>query len=145
LHWYAGTQSSPTAHSLRAWYLQHDPHNGKAYHRGYADWHIPAEILGFLAGIILARSWMWRAELVFWALFLSGGIIAVHPFYLAFFPDNRLDMPHSHIGMIAGGIVAFVIGTLHCGFFIAIGRVLTAYFIERKSRRTVGSKHDTVA
>jgi hypothetical protein len=143
-HWYAGTQNNSAAHSLKSWYLYHDPQNGKAYHRGYMDWDIPAKILGLVAGIILARSRIWPVELVVWAFFLSGGIEALSPIYLAYFPDNRLDMPHSSLGMIAGSGVAFVIGALQCGFFIAIGRVLTAYFIERKSRKTVESKYDTV-
>jgi hypothetical protein len=135
-HWYAGTKNSPTAHSFRAWYLEHDPDNDKPYHKGYMDWHTPAEILGIATGIILARSWMWGAELVIWALFLSGGIIALFPFYSLFFPENRIET--------TGLIVGYVIGVLHCGFFIAMGRVLTAYLLERKSHRIV-EKYDSVA
>jgi hypothetical protein len=135
-HWYAGTQSSPTAHIFRAWYLEHDPDNGKPYHRGYMDWDTPTEILGFATGIILARSWMWWAELVIWALFMSGGIIALFPFYWSFFPENRVEA--------AGLGVGFVIGVLHCGFFIAVGRVLTAHLLKRKSHKII-EKYDSVA
>jgi len=144
-HWYAGTQSSSTAHSLRDWYLHHDSYNGKAYHRGYTDWDTPAEVLGLAAGIILARSRIWPVELICWALFLSGGIITLFPFYLAFFPENRLDMPQSSFGLTAGLGISYVIGALHCGFFIAVGRVLTAHLIKRKSRKNIESEHETVA
>jgi hypothetical protein len=143
-HWYAGTQNTSTAHSLKTWYLQRDSYSGKADLRGYTDWDIPAEVLGLAAGIILARSRIWVVELVFWALFLSGGITALYAFDLAFFPENRLEMPQPGIGMTTGLGFAFVIGALHCGLFIAAGRVLTAHLINRKSNKTVESKHDAV-
>src|SRR5271154_5713693 len=75
LHWYAGTQNTPAAHSLKDWYLRTEFPHGKPsnMNRADADYSFPATILGIIVGIILARSWIWIAELVLWALFFSVG------------------------------------------------------------------------
>jgi hypothetical protein len=125
LHWYAGTRQSQSAQSLRAWYLEHDQANGKQYHRGYTDWVEPATILGLATGIVLARSWMWGAELALWALFLSGGILALFPFYQRFFPELTGS----------ANAVGYGLGVLQCGFFLGVGRVLTAYLLERNAQK----------
>jgi len=133
-HWYVGTQHSATAQSLRTWYLERDPDNGKQIHRGYADWEEPATFLGLATGIVLGRSWMWGAELVLWALFLSGGILVLFPFYQRFLPE------------LTGGpnAVGYVLGAMMCGFFIGVGRVATAHLLERKTRKKVEG-HDSTA
>src|SRR5260221_11538930 len=59
LHWYAGTQNSATAQSLRTWNLAHDPENVKQYHRGYTDWVMSGEILGLAACGVLGRPVLW--------------------------------------------------------------------------------------
>lgn len=126
-HWYIGTQNTPSAHSWRDWYFQTDPLNGKPYTRGYLIWERPCVFLGFVTGIILGRSAVWVAELVLWALLLSFGVLALYPAYQQFFPGIKLYSNDLSL--------AFVFGALLCGFFIAVGRIITAHLLERKARR----------
>jgi hypothetical protein len=130
VHRYAAAARTPTAQALRRWYLQHDPDNGKPYHRGYCDWVMPCEILGVAAGIVLARSWVWAAELVLWSLVLSAGVMALMPAYRSLFPQLQ---PTS------GSIIGDVFGALQCGFAIAVGRVITAYLLTRKKEPVVST------
>jgi len=128
-HWYAGTQKTSAAQHWKSWYLFVDPQNGKPYHRGELDWNTPGAFLGFLVGIVLARSQIWIIELVLWAMLFSGGILALIPHYLAFFPELDGEMAHATFG------IGYIIGVLHCGFFIAVGRILASHFLDRKSRK----------
>jgi len=85
-HWYAATQETSVAHWLKAWYLYHDASNGKAYIEGLADLFIPAIMLGFGAGCITAFQ---EQRVLLWcALLLSFGIIALFPYYAVVIPTK---------------------------------------------------------
>ena len=89
IHWYAGTQDTPTAHSLREWYLSRDPINDKPYHAGFADLILPAIVLGLAAGALTARR---SLRVLTWCLLLSPlGVVALFPLYAAFIPTKESD------------------------------------------------------
>src|SRR6476660_9955293 len=78
-HSYAASQGTSVARLLKAWYLYHDARNGKAYHEGFADLILPAILRGLAAGCITAFQ---RKQVLVWsALLLPVGIVALFPFY----------------------------------------------------------------
>jgi hypothetical protein len=123
IHWYAGTQDTPKAHSLREWYLYRDPINDKPNHAGFADLIFPAIALGLAAGALTARQ---SLHLLVWCLFLLPlGVVALFPLYAAFIPTKESDewWKFATCGVRA---VAFIPGyfkaALMCLFFGAVGR-----------------------
>jgi hypothetical protein len=126
LHWYAGTQNTPTAHSLRTWYLQHEQYSGKTINGGSADFYTPATLLGLILGWILARHS--RVELAFWVLFLSGGIVILYPLYVTLFPKGDLEWPDSIIKIIFGFTFKYMTILAVCGIFAFAARRLIRHF-----------------
>jgi hypothetical protein len=123
LHWYAGTQDTPTAHSLREWYIYRDPMNDKPIHNGLADLIFQAITLGLAAGALTARQ---SLRVLVWCLFLLPlGVVALFPFYGAFIPTKDWDewwtSATSWVRVVAF-IPAYFKGTLLCLFFGAVGR-----------------------
>jgi hypothetical protein len=127
LHWYAGTQDTPTAHSLRTWYLQHEQYSGKTINGGSADYYTPATLLGLILGWILARHG--RIELIFWILFLSGGIVILYPLYVICFPKGDLEWSDSTIKIIFGLAFKYVTILAVCGFFAFAARRIIRHFM----------------
>src|SRR5438094_7102409 len=86
LHWYAGTRNTPTAHSLKDWYLYRNPQNKKITHVTDADVIFPAIILGLAVGSITARRS--KAEFVWYIFIFPLGVAALQPIYVRFFPSH---------------------------------------------------------
>jgi len=61
-------------------------------------------------------------------------VLALFPFYQKFIPELTGS----------GTAVGYVLGVLQCGFFIGVGRVLTAYLLERRAQKNV-AKQDSMA
>jgi len=125
LHWYAGTQITPMAHSLKDWYLYGNPRNNKLTHITDADIMFPAIILGLAVGNITARRS--KMELVWYIFIFPLGVAALHPVYVTFFPSH---LWWSMTGIERAGAVAIGYArALMIGcFFACIGRILTQYF-----------------
>src|SRR6266581_4512371 len=86
LHWYAGTRTTPLAHSLKDWYLYRNPQNGKLTHITDADVIFPAIILGLAVGGITARRS--KVEFVWYVFIFPLGVAALEPIYVSFFPTH---------------------------------------------------------
>jgi hypothetical protein len=122
-HWYAGTQDTPKAHSLREWYIYRDPISDKPYHAGFVDLIFPAIALGFAAGALTARQ---SLRVLVWCLFLLPlGVVALFPLYAAFIPTKESDV-WWRFATSGVRVVAFIPGyfkaALLCLFFGAVGR-----------------------
>jgi len=128
LHWYAGTQHTSTADSLKEWYLYHDPRNDKAYHEGSADLILPAIALGLAAGGVTARRA--QRELIWFALLLASGVVALFPLYAVFFPQEPRQWWSSATSgeKVGAFIVSYFKAALFCLFFGGVGRNLARYF-----------------
>jgi hypothetical protein len=123
LHWYAGTQDTPKAHSLREWYLYRDPINDKPNHEGFIDLIVPAIALGLAAGALTAGR---TQKVLICSLFLLPlGVVALFPLYATLIPMKESDewWRFATSGVRA---VAFIPGyfkaALLCLFFGAVGR-----------------------
>ncbi len=129
LHWYAGTQSTPTARSLRGWYSYQDALNGKAYRQGFVDLIVPAIILGLAAGCVTARQ---PQSVLVWSVFvLCFGLVALWPFYAVVIPTKESDewwRFASNGVRLAAMIPGYFKAALLCLFFGALGRGLAQSF-----------------
>lgn len=137
LHWYAGTRDTPTAHSLREWYLDRGPMkwyldrgpiNDRPYHAGFADLILPAIALGLAAGALTARR---SARILIWCLLLLPlGVVALFPLYAAFIPTKEDEWWRFATSGVRA--VVFIPGyckaALFCLFFGGFGRNLARYF-----------------
>ena len=84
LHWFIGTRGA--ANHVRIAYLHKDAGNGKPYISGLLDYLLPSIILGIVLGI---QGGNWHLlQLLFIALILSVGIVALFPLYGRFFADG---------------------------------------------------------
>jgi len=122
LHWYAGTQDTPTAHSLKEWYLYRDPQNGKVTHIFDVDILLPAIVLGLAAGGLSARRT--QKDLIWFALLLPAGVVALFPLYAVSFPhEPRIWWLSATNGERAGVLIAsYFKAALFCLFFGGVGR-----------------------
>ena len=128
LHWYAGTQNTPTANSWRQWHSA-QAQNGKQYHSSFVDLILPAVLLGLAAGFMTARQ---PKRVLVWSVFsLCLGIVALMPFYATVTPTRDSD---EWWRLASNGVraVALVPGyfqsALLCLFFSGVGRALGQYF-----------------
>jgi hypothetical protein len=127
LHWYAGTQDTSTAHSMKAWYSTHE--YGREYHAAFVDLIFPAILLGLVSGVLTSKQ---SKGVLVWSVFLSClGLVALFPFYAAVTPTRNSDewWKFASNGVRA---VAFVPGYFKaaalCLFFGAVGRHLGQRF-----------------
>jgi hypothetical protein len=124
-HWYAGTRDTPSAHSLKSWYLYQDPRNGKANHAGLADLICPAVVLGLAAGCATSRQ---RQRMLVWSAFLLAlGTVALMPLYAAMLPTKESEewWTFASNGVRAVALIpGFFKATLFCLLFGAVGRAL---------------------
>jgi hypothetical protein len=125
LHWYAGTQITPIAHSLNDWYLYRNPQNKKLTHITEADVIFPAIFMGLAVGSITARRS--KLELVWYIFIFPLGIAALEPIYVRFFPGH---LWWSMTGLERAGAVAicYTRALMIGSTFACVARLLTQYF-----------------
>lgn len=129
LHWYAGTQNTSAAHSMKAWYSAQDPDNGKEYHSSFVDLILPAILLGLICGVLTAKQ---SQGVLVWCVFLLClGLVALMPFYAAVTPTRGSDKWWTFasnevraVALVPGCFKAAMLGL----FFGAVGRGIGQYF-----------------
>ena len=129
LHWYAGTQDTSAAYSMKAWYSAQDPQNGKEYHSSYVDLILPAILLGLVSGVLTAKQ---PKGVLVWSVFLLClGLVALMPFYAVVTPtrdsDERWKFASNEVRAVAL-VPGYFKTALLCLFFGAVGRGLGQHF-----------------
>jgi len=128
LHWYAGTSGSTAARQLKDAYLHKDPDNGKAYIAGMIDLVVPAIIVGAALGA-WGATWPPR-RLMFGAILVALGVVALFPMYARFFPTGgarwwlRTEMSPT----TGDFVVAYLKALALCGVFVYGARILVQHF-----------------
>jgi TRAP-type C4-dicarboxylate transport system permease large subunit len=129
LHWYAGTQNTSTAHSMKEWYSAQDPQNGKEYHSSFVDLIFPAILLGLVGGMLTANQS--KGVLVWCVFLLCLGLVALMPFYAAVTPTRDSDkwwtFASNEVRAVAL-VPGYFKAAMLCLFFGAVGRALGQQF-----------------
>ena len=123
VHWYAGTQNTRAADSVKEWYLYRSEGNDKPIHAGLLDHIFPAVILGLAVGGVTARRPL--REMVVCAFLLPLGMVALFPLYETFIPERDWETYWTSQTYGVRAIVfvpAYFKEVLLCLFFGAVGR-----------------------
>ncbi len=135
LHWYAGTQDTTFAHSLKEWYLSRDPHNDKPYDAGLCDHIIPAIIVGLgMGGFTASRP---LREMLVGAFILPIGVVALFPIYAGLLPTKDWDTYWNFASYWERSIAfipAYIKEVLLCAVFGYAGRLSVCEWMPPRRR-----------